>query len=185
MGRLSRSAFLQGAVSSGVVAAGAGFFASPRRSSAAVARLRPPDFFGIVTGFDGENLAVRPPHTPATANACWQIEAVSGSVVWRLRDAEPGAFQPGEQVVAFGEWHDEVLFYATEMSSPLDAFDGTVTALTSTTIETDSGLLDLAETDLTRIEQVQPGERVSAAVLRNLDLDTNLVFWVGPQDAAA
>jgi hypothetical protein len=184
-GRISRSGFLRGALASGAVATGAGAVGGLARSSNAAARLRSPQFFGIVTGLDGHQLMVRPPHTRRGARAEWSLEATAGATIWRLREADLGSFEPGEEVIAFGEWTDKTTFRGTEISNLIDAFEGTVTAIRGRSIVTDNGTLDTSEAHPSRLEATRVGDRISAGVLRNVDTDNRLVFWAGPRDTVA
>lgn len=183
--RISRSGFLRGALASGAVATGAGAVAGLARSSNAAARLRSPQFFGIVSGFERNQLAVRPPHTSRRAHAVWSLEAAPGALIWRLREANLESFEPGEEVIAFGEWTDATTFRGTEISNLVDPFEGTVIAVRDGSVVTENGTLDTSEADPSRLEEVRVGDRISAGVLRNVDTGTRLVFWAGPRETVA
>ena len=183
--RISRSRFLRGALASGAVVTGAGAVGRLARPSNAAARLRAPDFFGVVAGFDGHQLRVRPPHTSRRAHAVWSLEAAPGAIIWRLREADLGSFEPGEELIAFGEWSDATTFRGTEISNLIDAVEGTVLAVRDGSVVTDNGTLDTSEADPSRLDEVRVGDRISAGVLRNVDTGKSLVFWAGPRDTAA
>jgi hypothetical protein len=176
MGYVSRSGFLKNAIAGGVVAAGASVVTRPAHAARDAGPPPVPDFFGIVTNVERQQLTVRPPHTTQAARAEWKLRATPGAVVWRLRRSRLAAFQPGEQVLAFGDWLDSTTFKAVEVTIPIDAVEGTVLAQDGHTVLTDAGRLDLDEAAPGAAPSVRPGDRVSASVLQNVDTGVNYVF---------
>jgi len=75
MATISRFAFLKRTGSVALAASGAGALARMAHGASPGGPPPTPQFYGIVTGHAGDDLLVRPPHTPSTTPASWTLAA--------------------------------------------------------------------------------------------------------------
>lgn len=97
-------------------------------------------------------------------------------------------FQPGEEVVAFGEWRDPTTFVASRVEPLLYPLRGKVTERHGTDVLTERGELDLGSArpyvDPDTLDPgsdfalVSPGANVDALVLRDTDTHRSIAFEV-------
>lgn len=173
MSAVTRSTFLRSAAAVGLTATAGGALV---RGAHGVTGGPPPvpDFYGIVVTNNDKAARVRAPHTNAGTPAEWALIPESGAAIWRLRAATLSAFDPGEELIAFGVW-DGSTFRARQISAMLEQIDGTIDAHGQAVADT-GGVVDLTELTAARRANVPRSGRFTAAVVRNVDTHSATAF---------
>jgi hypothetical protein len=114
--------------------------------------------------------------------------AAPGALVWRLGPASLRDFEPGEQIIAFGDWRDSSTFVGTDVEPLLYPLRGEISSRDGSDVATTSGDFEISRARPyagaggvnpgPHFEAVAPRASIDALVLRNIDTGRALAYEV-------